>query len=247
MKVVRIVWCLIASFFIACGGAHKSRPSSAKSSKPVVRSVPAARTEKPKPAVNANGIPGHCDKKRWPCVPSPRWVQRLCEDVYPDVALHMFAPNTPWQRFYLLKNAEPVNASGGASLLGDKMLRGEEVIVLRRNGKHSGVETSDIGGYDVLRWNGACATVHDGEFALKPPQDIHFAHLEWRELGLPMRQVLEADPNLGAVYEEKRRQCHGKITGQISAGCEEYDKKFANEIVRYVRQGGKLAKPIKVP
>jgi len=180
-------------------------------------------------------------------VPPREWVARLCEDVYPDVALHMFAPDTPWQRFYMLKTAEPVNASGGASLLGDKIRRGEEVIVLKRNRANNGVYTSDIGGYDVLRWNGACATVHDGEFTVKPLSVVGHAHLNWRQLGLPLRQALEADPDVGAVYEEKRRQCRSASVGRVTADCESFDKKLVEEVVRYVRDGGKLPKPAKIP
>jgi hypothetical protein len=205
------------------------------------------RSELLKPEVSAFGLPARCDKPHWPCVPPQKWVARLCEDVYPDVALHMFAPNTPWQRFYMLKTAEPVNASGGASLLGDKIRRGEEVIVLRRNRANGGVQTSDIGGYDVLRWNGACATVHDGEFAVKLPATVGHARLNWRELSLPLRQALEADPNVGAVYVEKRRQCRTAGIGRVTADCETYDNKLVDEVVRYVRDGGKLPKPTKIP
>src|SRR5690349_7193619 len=67
-------------------------------------------------------IPTRCakgKKHQGECVPPPGWVKRLCDDVYPDVALHMFAPGTPWKRLYMRMRAEPFNASGGASLLGD--------------------------------------------------------------------------------------------------------------------------------
>ena len=147
----------------------------------------------------------------------------------------------------MLKNAEPVNASGGASLLGDKLRRGEEVIALKRNGVNNGVETSDIGGYDVLRWNGACVTVHDGEYAARPLSELEHARVEWRELGLPTRQALEADPRVGATYEEKRRQCRGATIGRVTAVCEDYDKKLVDAVVRFVRDGGSLPKPKKVP
>jgi len=243
---VRNLWCLIGWALLACG-SHKARPASPPSAKGKEVYVASAKAKANKPAFSAFGLPDRCDKPNWPCVPPPRWVSKLCEDVYPDLALHMFAQNSPWQRFYMLKNAEPVNASGGASLIGDKMHRGEEVIVLKRNKASSGVETSDIGGYDVLRWNGACVTVHDGEFAAKPLSYVGHAHFEWRDLGLPMRQTLEADPKVGATYEEKRIQCKGATIGRVTAGCEDYDKKLVDEVVRYVRDGGKLAKPKKVP
>jgi hypothetical protein len=242
---VRNVLCLIASLLVACGSSHKPKPVAAhgvKSDDSHAKPVNAA-----KPAFSEYGLPARCDRPGWPCVPPRPWVAKLCEDVYPDVALHMFAPHTPWQRFYMLKNAEPVNASGGATLLGDKIHRGEEVIVLKRNTTTNGIDTSDIGGYDILRWNGACATVHDGEFVAKPLSTVGHAHLNWRELGLPMRQTLEADPGVGSVYEEKRRQCKGASIGRVTADCEDYDKRLVDEVVRYVRDGGKLAKPKKVP
>src|SRR3954471_21368033 len=77
-------------------------------------------------------LPDHCARGKRECVPPPGWVQRLCEDVYPDVALNMFKPGTRWKRLYMLARAEPFNASGGASLLGDKLERGEEVLALKR-------------------------------------------------------------------------------------------------------------------
>ena len=77
-------------------------------------------------------LPDHCAHGKRECVPPPGWVQRLCEDVYPDVALNMFKPGTRWKRLYMLARADPFNASGGASLLGDKLERGEEVIALKR-------------------------------------------------------------------------------------------------------------------
>lgn len=241
---MRNVWYLAAALLMACGSSN-SQPSKSPAVKTVAHST--QRVAPRKSAVTAAGLPARCERAQWPCTPPRAWVARLCEDVYPDVALHMFSPESPWQRFYLLKDSEPVNASGGASLLGDKMRRGEEVIVLKRNRTNNGVFTSDIGGYDILRWNGACATVHDGEFAVKPLAYVGHAYLNWRELGLPLRQALEADPTVGAVYLEKRRQCRSASVGRVTADCEDYDRKLVEHVVRYVRDGGKLPKPTKTP
>jgi hypothetical protein len=246
---VRPVALLVAlSLLTGCGSSPEPPPASPDQKQ--AKSRPKGKSQKTKaasPAQDKFGLPARCEKKRWPCLPPPQWVAKLCEDVYPDVALHMFAPRSPWQRFYMLKNAEPFNASGGASLMGDKMRRGEEVIALRRHNARSGFSTSDIGGYDVLRWNGACATVHDGEFQIRPLSDVSHARLEWRGLGLPIRQALEADSGVSATYEERRRQCKGISIGRVSADCEDYTKKLVDEVVRYVRDGGSLPKPAKQP
>src|SRR5258706_4982720 len=120
---------MIAALFLTltcfgCGSA--STPNAAG---PQVASTdPSAPTSTKK----GRSLPDHCARGKHECVPPPGWVKRLCDDVYPDVALSMFKPGTRWQRLYMLARAEPFNASGGASLLGDKMERGEEVIALKR-------------------------------------------------------------------------------------------------------------------
>jgi hypothetical protein len=199
------------------------------------------------PAEKKKVLPWRCRKSKPPCMPPPTFVKRLCQDVYPDVALHMFKPGSPWRRFYMLHNAEPYNASGGASLLGDKMRRGEEVIALVRRNPRSGVQVSDIAGWDVLRWNGACATIHDGEFSTEEPSEVRHARVDWRSLGLEVRQAFEADPSFAEIYETRRKACKGISVGRVTAECETNDKLMADEIVRHVRNGMKLPKPAKIP
>ena len=197
-------------------------------------------------------IPTRCAKGKkfnGECLPPPGWVKRLCDDVYPDVALHMFAPGTPWKRLYMLKRAEPFNASGGSSLLGDKLERGEEVIALkRRSDSEGGIQVGDNNaGYDVLRWNGACATIHDGDYESDRPRQIVQSKVEWRRLGLPLRQKLEAQPAISAAYEARRKSCHGFSMGTVTADCETNDKLLMQEVVRYVQTGAELPEASRMP
>jgi hypothetical protein len=195
-----------------------------------------------------HGLPDHCARGKRECVPPPGWVMRLCDDVYPDVALNMFKPGTRWQRLYMLARAEPFNASGGASLLGDKMERGEEVIALKRRDNDGDLQVGDNSGYDVLRWNGACATIHDGDFAREPPRDeIMHSKIEWRRLSLDMRKVLEVQPDIAAAQDARRKACKGVSFGEVGKDCEVYDRKFMDEIIRYVQHGGTLPAPSRLP
>ncbi len=237
--------CLMLALVIGCGsstsnGAGSDSAAGAKS----------AGLEAPEETPASGGMPKHCargKKYRGECVPPPGWVKRLCADVYPEVALQMFKPNTPWKRLYMLANAEPFNASGGASLLGDKLRRGEEVIALHRRGNDAGIQVGDTAGYDVLRWNGACATIHDGDFSDEQPKRVVYSKIEWRRLALPFRNALEAQPNISAAYETRRKACKGQSIGIVAADCERYDQEFMDEIVRYVQEGGKLPAPTKMP
>ena len=119
---------LAVSLTPSCGStpekpARAPEPASAEPKK--VAGANKGKTKKP-------AIPRRCGRKKGECLPPSRWVKRLCEDVYPDVALHMFRPGTPWKRLYMLARAEAFNASGGVSLIGEKLEPGEEVIALRR-------------------------------------------------------------------------------------------------------------------
>jgi hypothetical protein len=237
--------CLVLGFVTACG----SSVSNGEPGSPVEEAGPkeegAVANAKPR-------IPTRCAKgkrHRNECVPPQGWVKRLCDDVYPDVALHMFEPGTPWKRLYMRARAEPVNASGGSSLLGDKMERGEEVIALKRRSENEGqIQVGDNNaGYDVLRWNGACATIHDGDYVEDRPSHIVQSKVEWRRLGVPLRQHLEAQPGISAAYEARRKSCHGFSMGNVSGDCESNDKLLMEEIVRYIQTGPALPEASRLP
>jgi hypothetical protein len=238
--------CLVLLLVTACGSSVSNPgPGSPADEASAKEELPAAADKKPR-------IPTRCAKgkhRRGECLPPPGWVKRLCDDVYPDVALHMFEPGTPWKRLYMRARAEPVNASGGSSLLGDKMERGEEVIALKRRSEDEGqIQVGDNNaGYDVLRWNGACATIHDGDFAEDRPSHIVQSKVEWRRLGVPLREHLESQPAISAAYEARRKSCHGFSMGNVSGDCESNDKLLMQEVVRYIQTGPELPEASRMP
>jgi hypothetical protein len=203
---------------------------------------------KPKPRPKPQPLfPQRCASRKGECLPPAEWVNKLCDDIYPDLALHLFNPKTPWKRLYMRARADAFNASGGMSLVGDMMQPGEEVIALRRRNNDGPLRVGENAGYDVFRWNGACATIHDGDFTADAPAEIKHASIEWRRLGLPMRQALEAEPNIGRVYELRHEKCKGKSIGIVSDECEKYDHLLTDQVVEYVRNGGKLPRPSRLP
>jgi len=234
---MRTIAALFLVTCLGCGSASTAESSGAKSS----------AGEEHEASAKGPHLPDHCARGKRECVPPPGWVRRLCEDVYPDVALAMFKPGTRWQRLYMLARAEPFNASGGASLLGDKLERGEEVIALKRRDNNGEFQVGDNAGYDILRWNGACATIHDGDFSKDPPREIQHSKIEWRRLGLETRHTLEAQPEISAAFDARRKACKGVGIGEVSKDCEDYDRRFMNEVIRYVNTGAELPPPSKLP
>jgi hypothetical protein len=232
----------IALLLAACGGSPEKPPRAA----PAAKSEPKHKA-RPKLAAEQPLFPKRCTMKRGECLPPAEWVNKLCDNIYPDLALHFFAKKTPWQRLYMTVRADPFNASGGMSLMGDKLEPGEEVIALRRRDATKMQTSGENAGYDVLRWNGACATIHDDDFTEEPPKNLRSAPIDWRRLSLEMRQALEAIPEIGEVYELRHQKCRGKSVGIISDQCELYDKKLSEVVAERVRAGAKLPPPKPVP
>jgi hypothetical protein len=182
------------------------------------------------------------------CVPPSQWVNKLCNGVHPEVALHMFRGGSPWKRLYSRATAPAYNGAGGPSLSDERVERGEELIALRRNtdGRGSAAGEMTIGetaGYDMLRWNGSCVTLHDGEFSNKAPRRREHARVEWRWLGDEVRTALRNNGNVRQAYVERRKECKGATFGEVSKKCVEREESLVAAIVDYVRSGGELPQP----
>jgi hypothetical protein len=173
-------------------------------------------------------------------------VRKLCDGVHPDVALYFFRAGTPWRRLYMRARATPYNASGGVSLLGESLEYGEELIALRRHDGLGDVQVGDSAGYDVLRWNGSCVTIHDGEYTMSAPRRKGHSRVEWRYLSDDLQQALSSDPVVTATYRERRRHCKGATFGMVTKACVDFDEKLVDEIVRYVRTCPNLPPPSSV-
>ena len=194
-------------------------------------------------------VPQTCrDDSEEDCLPPSPWVTKLCGGVHPEVALHMFRGGSPWKRIYSRALAPAYNGAGGPSLSDERVEKGEELIALRRNtnGRDSSageMSVGDTAGYDLLRWNGSCVTLHDGEYSHKPPRRSRHARVEWRWLGDGVRTALQSDGLVRAAYVERRKECKGATIGRVTKKCVECDESLVAAIVDYVRSGGELPEP----
>ncbi len=192
--------------------------------------------------------PNTCDDESVDCMPPSRWVNRLCNGIHPEVALHMFRGGSPWKRLYSRARAPAFNGTGGPSMPDETVSMGEELIALRRNGdaKQSSAGEMSIGdtaGYDLLRWNGSCVTLHDGEFSTKPPRRRKHAHVEWKALGDEVMSALRTDGPVRRAFVARRKECKGATIGRVTKKCVEQEQTLVGAIVNYVRSGGELPEP----
>lgn len=233
----------------SCGGSPPPPVAAPPAATAEAAAAPAEApvSEEDKPVTK---LPTECAEKGKLCLPPAAFVKRLCSTkVYPDVALAMFAKGSPWSRGYLrVKSAEAWYASGGVSS-GDKMVFEEELVLLsRREANTGGMTVSGAGGaYDVLRWDGTCASLQDEEVSLTGSSTPKNAKVVWKSLDDKVRDALLADDKMNKVYTARRKECKGATMGDVSKKCEELDDKLSAVVVDYVRRGGAVPTPPTLP
>ena len=248
-----VLWAMLA----ACGG---SKPSTAAPEPAATAEATGSPSASPEPTASASSSPGKgAASKGIPtscaatvdgyCLPDGRFAKKLCENQYFTVALVMFSKNLPWTHGYLTRKTKAWSATGAGSS-GEEMPEGEEVVVLVRRGSGDlgGMQVSGAGGgFEVLRWDGNCVTLHDGEMTTNAPAKPRNARLLWNTIEMDMRDALLADEKVSEVYSRHRKECKGVTMGDVSKKCETADRDLNAAITRYVREGGKLAEPVKKP
>jgi hypothetical protein len=195
----------------------------------------------------AKGLPKECVKKD-PCTPDARFADKLCQDSYPSVALFLFHPELPFARGYLRGRTKAWNASGGASDAGFLEFD-EEVLLLRvRKADPNGMQVSGAGGsYDALRWDGSCVTLSLEEVTLERPPAAKSSKVEFRFLEPRIQEALREDQAVSDAYKERRKECKGASSGEVSLKCVKADARLSEAIVKYVRAGGKIPEPERLP
>ncbi len=244
---------------LACGGAASSSAlaaaSAAETAPPPAESEaagaapePAEPAELESPAASRS-LPSECQLLAGLCLPPRDFVRRLCQGAYTGVAFHLLEKRSPFSRGYIrVREVHSVNALGGPTS-DAKLTFGEEVLILTRtmDGGPGQMQVSGMGGYDVLRWDGTCANLADGELALRPPTTPRAAPLEWRYIDENIQTALLQDEGVRSARQAQRKHCHGVSLGPRSAACVKAEDQLNARIVLAVRSGMELPPLLSVP
>jgi hypothetical protein len=187
----------------------------------------------------SRALPSECSAVGQLCLPPRAFVRRLCQGASTGAAFHLLQRSTPFSRGYVrASKVPPVNALGGPS--SDAPLQfGEEVLILTRTGEASAnqMQVSGMGGYDVLRWDGTCANLADGELVLRAPIPPKHAPIEWRDIDASIQDALLKNGAIREARKAQRQHCHGVSLGTRSAECERADARLVDLIVQETRGG----------
>ncbi|MEY4545066.1 MAG: hypothetical protein RL685_1261 [Pseudomonadota bacterium] len=241
---------------LACSGVASSNSLSAASALETAPEAlaPSAEAAADSPTTAApeeksRALPTECKSVDGLCLPSRDFVRRLCQGAFTGVAFHLLEKRSPFSRGYIrVREVQAVNALGGPSS-DAKLLFGEEVLILTRtsDGASGQMQVSGMGGYDVLRWDGTCANLADGELAMQPPIKPHAAPLEWRYIDENIQEALMRDETIHEARQAQRKHCHGVTLGTRSAACVKADDQLNDRIILTLRGGLELPPPASLP
>lgn len=248
------LWGVTLTAALGCGGpkpaeepASAAAPAAAETGADEQAAVEGEAERSAEPATSGEGVPTACFKPGAVCTPDPQFVKRLCNGKYPSLGLYLFS-NPAWTRGYLTRRTQAWNASGGASDSGWVEFDEEVLILYQRKADMGGIQVSGAGGsFDALRWDGSCVTLQSEEVTLaKAPAPKHPA-IDFRYLDDDMQEALRKDEKVNAAWLARRKECKGATSGEVSLKCVKADDGLTKAVVTYVRGGGALPEPKKLP
>lgn len=198
----------------------------------------------------AKKIPEDCaGGDKGACVMPRPFVIKLCAGAYSDLALMFFQKGSPWRRGYVaVKEVAPFNGLNGLSS-DEKLVFDEEVLILsEKKVDTGGMQVSGAGSsFDVLRWDGTCATLSAEEVRPNVPPKPKHATIPWRTLEDATQDALRQNEAVAKVAAERKKECKGATIGNVTAKCEKADHQLNDLVVDAVRGGTTVPKPAKVP
>ncbi len=215
-------------------GTAPSSETSAPGSGGAVATVKGTSTPTDDP-----GLPSECADPAAPvCTPPADFADRLCDKTFQDVALLLLARGTPFTRGYLRGKLDELNFD-------------EEVLIVHFHAPQKGgmVVGSNLGTYDVLRWDGSCSRGVEAEMVTRTkPASPRVARIRWNRMGARTQDaIVAASDTVKRARTKRGKECKGAMTGDVSASCDKADDALSNAVVDYVRSGGALPAPDEVP
>jgi hypothetical protein len=233
--------CLVLPAF-ACSASPS--PKATEPSSPELEDAAPAPDAEPTTLVDAatsqavSEFPEACANDNAPgtCGTPGAFAHEICAgSAKPDVALRLFAKGSPFTRGYVRRDIEAWYTGSRSAKAALK--REEEVVVLRHPSPKGGIIIN--GGdtpFDVMRFDGACATLGPDEVSLKRPGAANHPPVPWRQLDPRTKEALRSDPGVAkasAAYEEA---CNGRE----GAACGWAKTRLTGAVLRFIGRGGKV-------
>jgi len=181
------------------------------------------------------------------CVPPKEFASRICGGSYPEAALYMFAPKTPWKRAYLQRSFQAWQVSGRGDMR--ELHTNEEVLILTVN--RGGGDGMQLGGraFDVLRWDGTCVSLMEDEISFRRPPAAVPANIVWKNLEPSFQAAFAQDKGIDALRAAQARTCDSPSVNREpqKSNCEIAREQLSMAIAQSVGRGSALPALSAVP
>ena len=181
------------------------------------------------------------------CLPDATFVKRLCNASYPDTALVLMTKDSTFTRAYMKGDVDGWNADGGASTRAHLYFDEEVLVLKKRAAPTNGIVVGASGGFLVMRWDGSCFTLDDGEVTTKKPPAMKHGPIPWRAYSERTKEALLKNPRILAAFQRRGKECKGASTGTVSLACEKADAALSESVVAEVRAGMAIPEPDRRP
>lgn len=235
-----------------CGGPKPADAPATETSAPAAAAAAPDDAAKPEETPAETGassasVPTQCHKSGSICSPDPKFVKRLCNGKFPSLGLYLFS-NPAWTRGYLTRRTQAWNASGGASDSGWVEFDEEVLILYARVADAGGMQVSGAGGsFDALRWDGSCVTLQSEEVTMSKAPAPKYPAIDFRYLDDDTQEALRKDDKVNTAWQARRKECKGATSGEVSLKCVKADEGLTKAVIAFVRGGGNIPEPKKLP
>jgi len=248
MTLVSKISSLVCLFAVACAAAPPPAPVSAPAPEPEAPKPPPstpeitvkAASEPAPPEPEAVTLPTTCSAPgSGVCTPPAAFVSELCKRRSTDLALAMFKKTSPWQRAYLRLDMDAWYTAARLSSPVRLELDEEVIVIANRGGNAGGVQVGG-GSFDVVRWDGTCASVMADEVTFKKPRAPRASPVAWEKIGEEFRDALLQKPAIRARRDAYRKRC---TEDRGAPACQDARTQLSDIITEHVRRGGEMPDP----
>ncbi len=234
----------LAAVLVAGCGAPAAPPAATPASAPREDAPVVALGAEDRAPPEERSLPEACEEGAV-CTPPAAFAERLCSGTYPEVALHLFAPKTPWKRAYLQRAFKAWHVGGRGEMR--DLRAGEEVIIVKR-GTGAGQE---LGGqaFDVLRWDGTCVSLMEDEISFRRPPAAVPANIPFKKLEPSFQSAFVEEKKIELLRADHVRLCEApaaeKEPGKTK--CELSRRQLSLAIAQSVGKGKTLPPLTSIP
>ena len=193
-----------------------------------------AEPESKSPSRNVDEILASCvpDGKK-ECALVPADASELCRSMTPSAALHVFANNKKLRVGYLTRDMEAWSTDHARQTKSLARFDEEVMVLATRSSKSSVVVQGAAVSYEVLRWDGSCASLMGDELTFRrAPRPVRPIRVD--RLYLPTQTKLLDDPRIHAAADRAATTCS---TDDRTVACDIARRAFGDVVIA---RAGKL-------